>query len=171
MMDLSPTLIWGGIMPKNLEAVRQAHIDLLNRYAHAIDGRNWPAFAALFTEDAVFSAKRLLGHGAGEADAFSVDGRDKIVETISTIIETLSATHHLMSNHVVDLAPDADSAEASCYFRAYHTGKGARAHLFEESLGRFDLKTVVVRPEWKIRRMDETIMIMLGTAEAFGASP
>jgi 3-phenylpropionate/cinnamic acid dioxygenase small subunit len=155
-------------MPTNLEAVRQAHIDLLNRYAHAIDGRNWQAFAALFTENAAFSAKHSLGHGTGDGEVFSVDGRDKIVATISTIIATLSATHHLTSNYVVDLAPDANSADASCYFRAYHAGKGERAHLFEESLGRFDLKTVMVGSEWKIRRMEETVMIMLGTAEVFG---
>jgi hypothetical protein len=158
-------------MPTNLQAVRQAHVDLLNRYAHALDSRNWPALAALFTTDAVFAAKRLLGVGAGEADAFSLDGRDKIVETIARIIESLSATHHLMSNHVADIGSDTGSADASCYFRAYHAGKGARAHLFEESLGRFDLKTVRVGSEWKIQRMEETIMIMLGTVEAFGASP
>ena len=158
-------------MSNSLEAVRQAHIDLLNRYAHALDKRDWPAMTALFTADVVFGAKRLLGHGAGEADAFALEGRETVVGTISKIIDSLSATHHLISNHVVDLAPDGNTAEASCYFRAYHAGGGDRAHLFEESLGRFDLKTVQVGADWKIRRMDETIMIMLGTVEAFGVGP
>jgi 3-phenylpropionate/cinnamic acid dioxygenase small subunit len=150
---------------------RQAHIDLYNRYAEALDRRDWKALASLFTPDAVFAARRLLGVGAGEADAFAIEGRDKLVDTISKIIDSLSATHHMMSNYVVDVAADGRSAEASCYFRAYHAGAGPRAHLFEESLGRFDLKTVRAGAEWKIRRMDETIMIMLGTPEAFGAGP
>src|SRR5262249_9192018 len=100
-----------------------------------------------------------------------LEGRDKIVTTIGAIIDSLSATHHLTSNYMLDLAPDGASADASCYFRAYHAGAGERAHLFEESLGRFDLKTVRLGAEWKIRRMEETIMIMLGTPEAFGVGP
>ena len=159
-------------MSGNAEAVavdRQAHVDLLNRYAHALDGRDWTALAALFTEDAAFSFARSLGFGEGETDKALIEGRDALVAMISASIESLSATHHLLSNHVVDV--DGETARASCYFRAYHAGKGERAHLFEESLGRFDLVTVRVGDGWKIRRMHEAIMIMLGTADAFGASP
>lgn len=161
-------------MPSNFEAetlVRQSHIDLLNRYAHALDTRDWPALAALFTDDAIFAARRSLGFGAGEADAFSIEGREKLVQTIAAIISSLSATHHMLSNYVVDIDPGGSAATASCYLRAYHAGAGERAHLFEESLGRFDLKTVRLGSGWKIRRMDETIMIMLGTPEAFGTTP
>jgi 3-phenylpropionate/cinnamic acid dioxygenase small subunit len=161
-------------MPSNFEAealVRQAHIDLLNRYAHALDTRDWSALAALFADDAIFAARRLLGIGAGEADAFSIEGRDKLVETIAAIISSLSATHHMLSNYVVDIDPGGTKATASCYLRAYHAGAGERAHLFEESLGRFDLKTVRLGSGWKIRRMDENIMIMLGTPEVFGTTP
>jgi len=151
--------------------VRQEHIDILNRYAYALDTRDWPGLAALFTDDAIFAARRLLGSGSGEADAFSLTGRDKLVETIAAIISSLSATHHMMSNYIVDIEPSGAVATASCHFRAYHAGAGERAHLFEESLGRFDLKTVRVGSGWRIQRMDETIMIMLGTPEAFGATP
>jgi hypothetical protein len=147
--------------------VREAHIDIFNRYAHALDARNWKALAALYTEDGVFSFARSLGVGAGIAEQATIEGRDKLVEMIASQIECLSATHHFMSNYVVDLDPGGEAAEASAYFRAYHAGRGERAHLFEESLGRFDLKTVKVGSEWKIRRMHENIMIMLGTADVF----
>ena len=161
-------------MPSNFETgalVRQAHIELLNRYAHALDTRDWPALAALFTDDAIFAAQRSLGFGAGEADTFYVEGRDKLVQTLATVISSLSATHHMLSNYVVDIDPGGAATTTSCYLRAYHAGAGERAHLFEESLGRFDLKTVRLGSGWKIRRMDETIMIMLGTPEAFGMTP
>lgn len=147
--------------------VRQAHIDLFNRYAHALDSRNWPALAALYSEDAVFGFSRSLGFGAGEADRTVIEGRDELVAMITGSIECLSGTHHLLSNHVIDVDPSGDSAEASAYFRAYHAGKGERAHLFEESLGRFDIKTVRIGSEWKIRWMHENIMIMLGTPDVF----
>ncbi len=148
--------------------VREAHIDLFNRYADALDQRNWPTLTSLFTEDSAFGYSRSLGFDAGEAEHDLFEGRDNIVATISRLIESLSATHHFMSNYVVDADPGGNSARASAYFRAYHAGKGARAHLFEESLGRFDLETVRIRSEWKIRRMHEVIMIMLGTSDAFG---
>jgi 3-phenylpropionate/cinnamic acid dioxygenase small subunit len=154
---------------EDLAVVRQAHIDLLNRYAHALDGRNWEALADLFTQDASFSFARSLGFGAGETDEALIEGREQLVGMIRGSIESLSATHHLLSNHVVDV--DGSSATASCYFRAYHAGKDERAHLFEESLGRFDVATVRLPSGWKIRRMHENIMIMLGTADAFGVSP
>ena len=147
----------------------QAHIDLFNRYAHALDGRAWTALAELFTEDASFSFARSLGFGAGDAEQASFTGCDQLIAMIRGAIESLSATHHFLSNHVVDV--DGDTAEASCYFRAYHAGKGERAHLFEESLGRFDINTVRVGADWKIRRMHEAIMIMLGSADAFGETP
>jgi len=157
-------------MSGTLEAdARQAHVDLFNRYAHALDGRDWGALAALFTEDASFSFARSLGFGTGEAEQALIEGRDQLVAMIRGAIESMSATHHLLSNHVLDV--DGASAAASCYFRAYHAGKGERAHLFEESLGRFDFETVRVGPDWKIRRMHENIMIMLGSADAFGVTP
>ena len=147
--------------------VREAHIDLFNRYADAIDRRNWTTFAALFTQDASFGYSRSLGFEVGEAEQERVEGRDNIMTMISRSIECLSATHHLLSNHVVDADPGGATAHASAYFRAYHAGKGARAHLFEESLGRFDIETVRTGPQWQIRRMHETIMIMLGTPDVF----
>lgn len=116
--------------------VRDAHIDLFNRYAHALDGRNWPALAALFTEDGVFGFSRSLGFGAGEEEQATIEGRDNLVAMITGSIECLSATHHLMSNYVVDVDAGGNTAEASAYFRAYHAGKDARAHLFEEIVGK-----------------------------------
>jgi hypothetical protein len=146
--------------------VRRAHIEMMNRYAHALDSCDWALLSGLFAEDAVFAARRLVDR-TGEADAFSLTGREVIIATISTIIEGLSATHHMLGNYVVESAADGASAKASCYMKAYHAGAGERAHLFEESLGRFDFETIRQGDGWKIRRMDETIMIMLGTPDAF----
>jgi hypothetical protein len=155
-------------MTTEADAVRHANIDLINRYALAVHKRDWTTFASLFTPDAVFSARQTLGFGGGEQGAFTVQTPEKIVEATAAPIESLAETHTIITNHVVDPAPDNASAAVSCYFRAYHAGKGERAHLFEESLGRFEVETVLVGSSWKIRRLDETVMIMLGTVDAFG---
>ena len=156
-------------MSTTLDSARQSNIDLLHRYAHAVHKRDWPLLASLFTPDAIFSAKQTFGFGGREEPAFTVKGPDKIVEATAQPITSLSETHVLISNHLVDLAADNASADVSCYFRAYHAGKGECTHLFEESLGRFELTTVRVGSAWKIQRLDEIVMIMLGTTDVFAA--
>lgn len=146
---------------------RQANIDLMNAYAHALDTRDWELFAALFTEDAAFHA-RQYGENAVPGEDFLVQqGRETIVSSIRAIWDGLSATHHMLSNHLVRLAPDRRTARCSCYLRAHHVGNRERAHLFEESLGRFDFETVMEGNAWKIRRLDENIFVILGTEAAF----
>lgn len=149
---------------------RQAHIDLMNRYAHALDVRDWALLASLFTEDASFRAREIR-EGVAEPDNTAMDGRDTIVTALQTIWDGLSATHHMLSNYAVEPAPDGRTARASCYLRAHHVGNRERAHLFEESLGRFDLETVHEPGGWKIRRMTENLFVILGTAEAFAPPP
>jgi 3-phenylpropionate/cinnamic acid dioxygenase small subunit len=149
---------------------QQAHIDLMNRYAHALDMRDWALLASLFTDDASFRAREIR-EGIAEADNTAMDGRETIVTTLQAIWGGLSATHHMLSNYVVEPAPDGMTARASCYLRAHHVGNRERAHLFEESLGRFDFETLRDGDGWKIRRMAENLFVILGTAEAFAPHP
>ena len=149
----------------------QANIDLMNAYAHALDTRDWDLFAALFTDDTSFAMREWADNAEPKDWAFSIEGRDALVANIRGIWDGLSATHHFLSNYVVDPAADGTSAKASCYLRAHHVGNRERSHLFEESLGRFDFETVLEASAWKIRRMEENIFIILGTADAFAGPP
>jgi hypothetical protein len=154
-----------------VEDARQAHIDLMNRYAHALDVCDWDLLKGLFTEDCSLRARVLVDRKAPASDDTVMDGRDALIGGLKHIFAGLSATHHLLGNYVVTPGGDGTSAKASCYMRAYHQGAGERAHLFEESLGRFDFETVFQDGAWRIRRMEETIMVMLGTVEAFPPPP
>ena len=149
----------------------QANIDLMNAYAHALDTRDWDLFAALFTEDTSFAMREWAENAVPKDWSFEIEGRDALLAMLQNTWDGLSATHHMLSNYVVDPAPDGMSAKASCYLRAHHVGNRERSHLFEESLGRFDLETVLEHGAWKIRRMEENIFIMLGTADAFAGPP
>ena len=158
-------------MDETRSDAHQANIDLMNRYAHALDVRDWDLFASLFTDDMRFRARQIGEDGTPGPDDMAADGRDALVAALRTIWDGLSATHHMLSNHMVELAPDGRSARASCYLRAHHVGNRERAHLFEESLGRFDLETVCRDGSWLIAGMTENIFIVLGTAEAFAPPP
>jgi hypothetical protein len=150
------------------QSPRDANIDLLSRYVLATSRRDWAALAGLFTPDAKFAAKRSPGFGEAEEIVFAVEGPAAIVEATAGPLESVAASHVILSGHVVDDASDGYSARVTCFFRAHHAGKGERAHLFEESLGRFELETVRMGEDWKIARMDEIVTIMLGTPEVFG---
>ncbi len=145
----------------------QANVDLMNTYAHALDTRDWNLFESLFTEDTEFAARQFEENAVPGPFFQDMKGRDQLVAFIRTVWDGLSATHHMLSNYVVEPADNGRSAKASCYLRAHHVGNRERSHLFEESLGRFDLDTVCENGNWKIRRMEENIFIMLGTADAF----
>jgi hypothetical protein len=153
------------------EDARQAHIDLMNAYAHALDVCDWPLLTSLFTEDCSLRARVLVDRKPPAQDDTVLEGRDALIGGLQHIFAGLSATHHMLGNYVVQPAADGRTARASCYMRAYHQGAGERAHLFEESLGRFDFETVLEGGAWRIRRMEETIMVMLGTVEAFPPPP
>jgi hypothetical protein len=152
----------------SVAGARQDHLDLVNRYCHALDSRDWDLLASLFTEDVHFAARQLLKGGCPGPDDVNLDGRESMIAMLRAIWDHLSMTHHMVTNHVIDLAADGTAAKGSCYLRAYHAGEGATSHLFEESLGRFDFETVRTGGGWKIRRWEENLMIMLGTREVFG---
>ncbi len=86
---------------------RQAVSDLLVRYAHALDGRDWPTVAACFALDAVFV------HPGGRAD-----GPAAIVARARAALAPLDASQHLIGSVLVTV--DGDTARAMCYFHAQH---------------------------------------------------
>ena len=105
-------------------------IDTVTAYATAVDTRDWPLFASLFTADAVWEYPL-----AGERHS----GPAAILARIQPSIERLDATQHFVSNHVV--AVEADTARHTCYFLAQHLRDGGRflaAGRYEDELRRVD---------------------------------
>ncbi len=82
--------------------------DRLHLYCHGIDRRDWALVRSCFADDHVHN------HGGfnGSADAF--------VEFASAVLTTIPATHHSISNVIIDLAADGMSAETQANFVAYH---------------------------------------------------
>lgn len=71
---------------------------LLGRYGHTVDARDWDAFAGLFVEDAAIDYRSSSGQ-------VERSGRDAIVEWFRGVAHP--AAHHV-TNIVVDEQPDAD---------------------------------------------------------------
>ena len=91
---------------------QQAVNDLLVRYVHALDARDWYAVAGCFTADAVFV------HPGGR-----VEGPSGVVARAQAALGPLDASQHLLSSILV--AVNGDDAEATSYFHAQHVRAGA----------------------------------------------
>ncbi|WP_433440750.1 nuclear transport factor 2 family protein [Nonomuraea sp. CA-141351] len=90
-------------------ADRSAIVEVVTRYATALDTKDWTALGSLFTEDATWEYV-----GGGEL----LSGPDAIVARIAETLQPLQVTQHLFGNHTVRL--DGDEAEHTCYVQAQH---------------------------------------------------
>jgi hypothetical protein len=87
-------------------------VELVSRYAHALDRRQWDEFHSIFHDEIEF----LVPHVPADAPAVS---RDEFVKMVVDTVGGFEATHHPISNHVVTI--DGDRAGCKCYAQAYHT--------------------------------------------------
>jgi ketosteroid isomerase-like protein len=102
-------------MQRTLEYLldRAEIIDVLNRYATALDGRDWKRLATCFTPDAV----ALYGPVLGRHEGFAA-----IEELCRGALEPLDSSHHMITNHEIQI--DGDQARTHCYLHAQHTKAG-----------------------------------------------
>src|SRR5262245_55471543 len=92
-------------MPSPLED-RLALRDLAERYARAVDRRDWALAEQLFTQECV-----LVGPG------FELVGRDRILAGLRNV-ERYSATQHSVHNQLVEI--EGDRARGETYCTAHH---------------------------------------------------
>mgnify|MGYP003700406985 CR=1 FL=1 len=85
---------------------------VLNRYATALDSRNWSELAEVFAPDATANYQGIgLCNGLGE-----------IVELVKSVLGQCGPTQHLLGN--VDVQVNGSEAQARCYLQAIHVGIG-----------------------------------------------
>ncbi|MFF5966455.1 nuclear transport factor 2 family protein [Streptomyces collinus] len=103
----------------SLSEDRQAIADVVNRYAYALDSREWTALDEVFTVDAV------VRYGGPQSPP--IEGREKAVAFIRSFLGGCGPSQHLLGNHVIEV--EGATAVAVCKARVCHFGAGARAKL------------------------------------------
>ena len=119
-------------------ADRMAIVALTIAYAWAIDGRDYDALRHIFEPDAT---------------AMLVDERvgiESIIERISSALDPLDASQHLIGNHQVVVS--GDTATCRCYLQAQHVRRGASGGPNYIVAGRYDDDLVRTPAGWRIRR-------------------
>jgi hypothetical protein len=95
--------------------------ELMNRYAMAVDGRDWTLYRQVFTPDASIDYSDT---GGMRADL------ETTVKWLDEVLAVFVGLQHNMTNHVVEI--DGQQARACTYYVAYHTlldGQGGESLL------------------------------------------
>lgn len=102
-------------------SLREAVEATLVRYALACDQRDWSGFDQVFTE----------GVRVNYGGEFHLEGRDKVVGLIRSMLAGCGPTQHLLGNFRI-YQTETGQAQSACYVRAAHAGKGSMQGMFYE---------------------------------------
>jgi ketosteroid isomerase-like protein len=146
-------------MKRTLENLldRMEITDLLNRYATALDDRDWTRLATCFTPDAV----GLYGPVLGRRDGFAA-----IEQLCRGALEPLDSSHHMITNHEIEI--DGDTARARCYLQAQHTKRGTPGGDNFVIAGAYIDELVRTADGWRIRQRELRVIWQEGNPRVLG---
>jgi hypothetical protein len=81
-------------------------IDLMVRYAHAVDTRSWDDFDDIFTADATIDYSAFGGSTGTVAET---------KDYLASVMPTFPAFQHLVSNPMLDIDGDAATGRTMCF--------------------------------------------------------
>jgi len=113
---------------------------VLHDYARALDTRDWPLLASLFTSDAVVDY-------SGEGGPICRGGA-AVVADCQADFAGLDATHHLIGN--IAIALDGDEAQARCDLHAWHYRSAAPDGNALLLAGGYEDRLVRTGAQWRI---------------------
>ena len=136
---------------------RDAIIAVLDRYAEALDQRNWELLDEVFSPDVEFDFGEWRATDRGEA-----------VATIRTYLDGCGPTQHLLGNYRIEI--DGDRAESRVYVRAFHRGVGKHKEKTYEMGGEYHDWLHLTDAGWRIVRRQAVVLFETGTREILGPS-
>ena len=118
--------------------------DVIHNYAAGVDQRDWVLFRSCFTDDLEADFTAVLPGNV-------CHGADKWVAAAAKLIEPLTATQHMITNHVHVI--EGDTASSRSYLQAQHVQKdsegGERHYLIG---GYYEYNMLRTDEGWKIKK-------------------
>ncbi len=118
---------------------RFAIIAVLDRYAEALDTRDWPGLAEVFTPD--------VDMDFGTLHATNLT---QVTSHIRSFLDGCGPSQHRLSNYRIELS--GDTAKSRCYIRVMHFGKEEHAGKSYEMWGQYADEFVRTPDGWRSRR-------------------
>ena len=129
---------------------RFAVIETLDRYAVALDTRDWSLLDRVFTPDAT-----------GDFAAVRCASREEIRKLIQRMLGGCGPTQHMLGVYRIEIS--GDEATSTCAIRAHHVGRGAEAQLEFECFGEYRDRLVRTPEGWRIRERAMRVTHETGT--------
>jgi len=129
---------------------RFAIIETLDRYAVALDTRDWALLERVFTADAT-----------GDFGRTRCASRAEIRKLIESMLGGCGPTQHMLG--VYRIAISGDEATSTCSIRAHHVGRGAEAQLAYECFGEYRDQLMRTPEGWRIRHRAMRVTHETGT--------
>lgn len=134
-------------------------IELIHRYARAIDERQWDLMEQIFAIDVDVYLN----------EQYEFKGRDQIICLIRNLIEQCTFTQHLMGNHVLTMVGDVADAQFVC--RAFHRGAAERATETCEVFATYHARLSRTSEGWRATRWEERCPDGIADMNAFFKFP
>ena len=112
-------------------------VSLTVKYCWALDERDWDSLSEVFSSDA-FAKYGVTEH----------KGIDSIIEKCQKALLPLDFSHHMVTNHVVEL--EGDEATCKCYFQAQHVRNSTPGGVNFIIAGKYEDELTRINGEWKI---------------------
>lgn len=133
--------------------------DLLTRYAHAVDTKDWALYRTVFTPDA------RIDYSATGGPSGTLDD---VVDKLAPMLDLFTRTQHFVSNIAVDL--DGDEARVRAMFHNPMVVTDAHDGVVAKQFfcgGWYNHELVRTTDGWRSRRLVEESAWFDGLAEAF----
>ena len=112
-------------------------VSLTVKYCWALDERDWDSLSEVLSPDA-FAKYGVTEH----------KGIDSIIEKCQKALLPLDFSHHMVTNHVVEL--EGDEATCKCYFQAQHVRNSTPGGVNFIIAGKYEDELTRINGEWKI---------------------
>lgn len=148
--------------PVEVLAARAELAELFNRYADALDTKQWDLLEGFYADDAVGEFRM-----DAESPPLVLNGAAAILGFARQMIGSPEiVTHHMLGNFSATV--EGGTALAKVYMRNHHAGVGPRVGQFQESLGTFSGRFTRTDDGWLCTWWEERIFHHLGDgAELF----
>jgi hypothetical protein len=133
-----------------------AVVDVVNRYATALDTHDWDLLDEVFSSDAI-----------GDFGNQTLRGRQALKDMIRGMLGGTGPSQHLLANHRVEL--DGDRATCVCQVRASAAGRGADAQRTYELWGEYRDRLRRLPEGWRIVERSMRITFEQGARELLGS--
>ena len=137
---------------------RSEILTILDRYATALDRRDWSLMDQVFSEDLIYDAGEWI-----------MNTRADYVQTVRGYLDGCGPTQHLLGNYRVQIQEK--SAQSACYVRAFHRGLGELADTTYEMGGEYRDELRNTAQGWRISHRTLEVLFETGSRDVLRPAP